>query len=157
VLDHVAVGPLAENPARKDAIPFIVALILHCQLDESARFGRIFPRRSHLACAQPNDRTPDPHRFARLQLDIADQSVALVEQADDRHPLAHRGRAFDAAHFLRHALGLRYLRRLVATALLGRRRPVAGTEREGGNDRQSQRRGQPRHGGAHSAPGRQAS
>jgi hypothetical protein len=128
VLDHVAVGPLAENPARKDAAPLVVALILYRQLDEGTRFGRIFPRRGLLARAQPNDRPADPQRFARLHLDIADQPVALVEQTDDGNTLAHRGRAFNAADFLRNAFGFGDLRRLVATARLGRRRLVAGSE-----------------------------
>src|SRR3546814_1625554 len=83
MLDHVAVGPLAENPARKDAAPFVVALVLHGQLDESPRFGRVFPRRGHLARAHPHDRAADAHRRAGLHLELADQPVALVEQADD--------------------------------------------------------------------------
>jgi hypothetical protein len=157
VLDDVAVGPFTENPARKDAIPFVVALILHRQLDKGAGFGRVFPRRSRLARAQANDRTADSRCVARLHLDIADQPVTLVEQADHRDAFTHRGRAFDAADFLRHAFGFRDLRRLVVTTRLGGGRPVAGDERNRHNRRQTQRRGPLRHGGAHSAPGRQAS
>src|SRR3546814_2972757 len=37
------------------------------------------------------------HRFAGLHLELANQAVALVEQADDGDALGHRGRAFDAA------------------------------------------------------------
>jgi len=59
MLDHIAVGPLAENPARKDAAPLVVALILHRQLHKSAGFGRIFPRRGLFARAQPDDRAAD--------------------------------------------------------------------------------------------------
>jgi len=51
VLDHIAIGPFAEDPARKDAVPFVVALILHRQLDEGAGFGRILPRRGLFAGA----------------------------------------------------------------------------------------------------------
>jgi hypothetical protein len=157
VLDHVAIGPLAKNPPRKDAIPFVVALVLYGQLDEGTRFGRIFPRRGRLACAQPDDRAADPRRFAGLHLDIADQAVALVEQADDGDALGHRGCAFDAADFLRHAFGFGDLRRLVVAAGFCGRRPVARAQRQRGHGRQSHRCGQPRHGSAHSAPGRQAS
>jgi hypothetical protein len=157
VLDDVAVRPLAENPARKDAIPFVVALILHRQLDEGASFGRILPRRGHLACAEPHDRAADARRFAGLHLEIADEPVTLVEQADDRDAVRHRGCAFDAADFLRHAFGFRDLRRLVAAARLGRRVPVAGAERQRGEHGQPGGRGQPGHRSAHSAPGRQAS
>jgi hypothetical protein len=156
VLDYVAVGPLTENPAREDAIPFVVALILHRQLDERACLGRIFPRRGLLARAEPYDRAADAGGFAGLHFEIADQPVALVEQADDGDTLGHRGRAFDTADFLRHPLRFGDLRRLVTTGV-GRRCPVASGERDGGNRRQPQRRGQPRHAGAHSAPGRQAS
>jgi len=157
VLDHVAVGPLAENPARKDPVPFVVALVLHRQLHERARLGRIFPRRRLLACAQPHDRAAHPRGIAGLHFEIADEAVALVEQADDGDAIGHRGRAFDAADFLWHAFGFGDLRRLVAAARLGRLGPVAGAERDGGDRRQSQRRGQPLHRSAHSAPGRQAS
>jgi hypothetical protein len=129
VLDHVAVGPLAKNPARKDAIPFVVALVLHRQLHERAGFGRIFPRRSLLACAQPHDRTADPRRFAGLHLEVADEPVTFVEQADHRDTLGHRGRALDPADFLRHAFGFGELRRLVGTARLRRRGAVAGAKR----------------------------
>ena len=157
MFDHIAVGPLAENPTGKDAAPFVVALILDGQLDEGARFGRIFPRRGLLARAQPDDRAADSYRFAGLHLDIANQPVSFVEQANHRDAFGHRRRAFDAADFLRHAFGFGNLRRLVATACFGCRRLVAGSKRNGGDRRQSQRRGQPRHGSAHSAPGRQAS
>jgi len=127
MLDHIAVGPLAENPARKDAAPFVVALVLHGELDESAGFGRVFPRRGHLARAHPHDRAADAHRFAGLHLELADQPVALVEQADHGDALGHRGRAFDAADFLRHAFGFRGGRDARAPRL--RRRPVACRQR----------------------------
>jgi len=141
VLDDVAVGPLAENPSRKDAIPFVVALILYGQLDKRARFGRVFPWRGRLARAQPDDRVADPRHIAGLHLEVADEPVALVEQADHRDTLGHRGCAFDAADFLRHAFGLGDLRCLVAPARLCRGRPVAGAERHGSENCQSGGRG----------------
>jgi hypothetical protein len=128
VLDDVAVGAFAENPARKDAAPFVVALILYRQLDESPGFGRIFPRRGLFARAQPDDRAADPRDFAGLHLELADQPVAFVEQADDGDALGHRGRPGDAADFLRHAFGFGDRRHRRAAIAL-RRRPVAGGER----------------------------
>lgn len=118
MLDHVTVGPFAEDPARKDAIPFVVALILHAKLDEGAGFRRILPRRGGFAGAQAHDRTTDADRFAGLHLDIANQPVALVEQTEHRDALVHRGRALDTANLLRHPFRLgRNLRALFARAL----------------------------------------
>jgi hypothetical protein len=154
VLDHVAVGPLAENPARKDAIPFVVALILHRQLDERTRFGRIFPRRRLFARAQPDDRAADACRFAGLHLEFADEPVAFVEQADDGYALGHRGRAFDAADFLPHAFGFGDGRDCGAATRF-RRCPVAGGQRGRGHKRDQRGRNLARHAGFHS--GRQAS
>jgi hypothetical protein len=137
MLDHVAVGPLPENPARKDAAPFVVALVLHRQLDESPRFGRVFPRRGHFARAHPHDRAADAHRRAGLHLEFANQPVALVEQADDGDALGHRRRAFDAADFLRHPFGFGGGRYGRAAARL-RRRPVACRQR-GRRDKRQER------------------
>jgi hypothetical protein len=125
VLDDVAVGPLAENPARKDAAPFVVALILHRQLHERAGFRRVFPGRGLLARTQPDDRAPDARRFAGLHFEFADQPVPLIEQADNRDALRHRGRALDAADFLRDAFGFGDGRHRRAAIALGRR-PIAG-------------------------------
>lgn len=157
MLDHVAIGAFLEQPARKDAIPFVVALILHRELDKGAGFGRIFPWRGRLARPQADDRAADTRRIAGLHLKVADQAVALVEQAEHRDTVGHRRRALDAADFLRHAFGLGDLRRLVAAARLARRRPVAGRERQRRHDGEAHGRGQARHENAHSAPGRQAS
>jgi hypothetical protein len=156
MLDDVAVGPLAENPARKDAAPLVVALILHRQLDERAGLGRIFPRRRLLARAQPHDRAPDPRHIAGLHLKIADQPVALVEQADDGDAIGHRGRPLDAADFLRHAFGFRDGRDGGAASRF-RRCPVAGSQRGRSQKRDQRGRNLARHAGCHSAPGRQAS
>jgi hypothetical protein len=153
VLDHVAFGPLAENPARKDAIPFVVALILHRQLDEGAGFGRVFPRRGLLAGAQADDRTAHARRIARLHLQLADQPVALVEQAEHRDAFGHRGRPLDPADFLRHAFGAHRL----GLVDLYRRAAVAGGEPRRREQRRKRDRKRAHHRAGHSAPGRQAS
>jgi hypothetical protein len=156
MLDHIAVGPFAEQPARKDAIPFVVALLLHAQLNESAGFGRVFPRRRRLARAQPHDRAADARDLAGFHLQLFDQSVAFVEQAEHRDALLHRRRTLDAADLLRHSPGLADLGRLFARAFA-----VAGllaTRKRGGGE-QRNKRGPAglRHARPHSAPGRQAS
>ncbi|MBE1527818.1 hypothetical protein GGC65_002274 [Sphingopyxis sp. OAS728] len=156
MLDDIAVGPLAEDPARKDAAPFVVALILHRQLDKRTRFGRIFPRRGLLARAQPHDRAADPRDIAGLHLEIADQPVALVEQADDGDTVGHRGRALDAADFLRHTFGFGDGRDGGAASRF-RGCPVAGGQRGRSQKRDQRGRNLARHAGLHSAPGRQAS
>jgi hypothetical protein len=152
MLDDVAVWPLAENPARKDAAPCVVALILHGQLNERAGFGRVFPRRGRLACPQAHDRAPDPRRFARLHLEVADQPVAFVEQADDRDPLGHRSRAFDPADLLRHPFRFGDRRHRRAAIALGRG-PIAARQR-GCREQRDQRGRNP---ARHYSPGRQAS
>ena len=156
MLDHIAVGAFAENPARKDPIPFVVALVLHGQLDKGARLGRIFPRRGRLARAQPHDRAADPRGIARPHLEFADEAVAFVEQADDGNALGHRSCALDAADFLRHAFGFCDGRDGGAAPRF-RRCPVAGGQRGRGQKRDQRSRNLARHAGRHSAPGRQAS
>jgi len=155
VLDHIAFGPFLEHPARKDAIPFVVALILHGQLHEGAGLGRVLPRRGLLAGAQPHDRAADARRFAGLHLQFAHQPVTLVEQAQHRDAFRHRGRALDAADLLRHVHGARGVRpaRLPVAAPPA----IAAGERSGRQQRGQDQGQRARHPAAHSAPGRQAS
>jgi len=156
VLDHIAFGPFLEQPARKDTIPFVVALILHGQLDEGTGFGRVFPWRRLFAGAQADDRATDPRGVAGLHLKLADQSVALVEQADHRDALFHRRRTFDAADFLPNTVRLGELRgglaRALAVAIA-----VARGQRGRRDQRQKRDTGELRPHEAQSAPGRQAS
>jgi hypothetical protein len=152
VLDDIAVGALAENPARKHPPPFVVPLILHRQLDERAGFGRVLPRRGFFASAQADDRAPDACRFARLHFELADQPVALVQQADDGDAIGHRGRALDPADFLPHAFGFGDGRNRGA-AIARRWRPVASRQRGRGQQRDQRGRNSARH----YSSGRQAS
>lgn len=156
MLDHVALGALLEDPAREDAIPFVVALILHRQLDEGAGFGRIFPRRGLFARAQPHDDAADARGLAGLHLQIADKSVALVEQAEHRDALVHRGRALDTADFLPNALGLGELRARLARPF-ATIAAIARAERRRREERQQRQTGKSAAHEAQSAPGRQAS
>jgi hypothetical protein len=90
VLDDVAVGPFLEQPARKDAVPLVVALFLHRQLDKGTGFGRRFPWWSRLARPQADDGAADARAVPRAHFQIADKAVAFVEQRHDRHALGHR-------------------------------------------------------------------
>ncbi|AHE53071.1 hypothetical protein NX02_06705 [Sphingomonas sanxanigenens DSM 19645 = NX02] len=62
------------------------------ELDEGAGQLLGLPRRGLLARAQADHRIADPHCLARLELDLARQAVALVEEADHRLALRHRRR-----------------------------------------------------------------
>jgi len=91
VLDDIAVGPFAEQPAGKGAPPFAVGAAAHVELHEGAGFLHIFPGRGGFARLQADDGVADAQRFARLHAEVAGQAVALVEQADDGGALGHRG------------------------------------------------------------------
>jgi hypothetical protein len=96
MLDDVERRRFLVDPARKDALPAAAGL-LHIQLDERAGQFLIFPRRAGFAGAQADDRVLDLDRLARLQGQIAYDAVALVEEAQNRHPLGHRRHSDDNA------------------------------------------------------------
>jgi hypothetical protein len=58
-------------------------------LDEGAGQLFLFPRRCRFAGEQPNGDVLDPHRLARPQREIADDSIALVEQPEHGDALSH--------------------------------------------------------------------
>jgi hypothetical protein len=97
-------------------------------LDEGAGQLLRLPRRRRLAGAQPHDHVLDPERLARLHDEIARQAVALVEQADHRHPVLHRRRA---GRFRDYGLGDVDDRRLAALLPAGRALVAAGDGGEG--------------------------
>jgi hypothetical protein len=92
VLDHVERRRFLVQPAGKDTGPAPVRL-LDIDLDESAGEFLQLPRRGRLAGAQAHDHVLPPHRLARVQSDVLDDAVALVEDAEGCDPLAHRGDA----------------------------------------------------------------
>src|SRR3546814_12119944 len=61
MLQHISLGPLLEHPARKDAIPFVLALILHGQPPAGSGYLRVPPRTGHVPGAQP----PEPPETRR--------------------------------------------------------------------------------------------
>jgi hypothetical protein len=151
MLDDIAVGPFLEQPAGKDAIPFVVALFLNRQLDESPGFRRRFPWRRGFAGAQADDDAPHPRTVAGAHFEIADQPVALVEEGDHRLSFGHGGRPRYASRLLRHGIGAADLR-----LDLRHGTPAIGALVASGKQRDQRRRtsGGPQ---AHSAPGRHAS
>ena len=59
-------------------------------MEEGAGELLILPRRSRLAGAQADDHIFYANRHSWLHPEIADDSVALVQKADDRDPVLHR-------------------------------------------------------------------
>lgn len=90
MLDDIAVGPFAEQPAGKIAAPLAVGTAAHVQLHEGAGFLHIFPGSRGLARLQADDGVADTQRLAGLHRQVAGQAVALVEQAYDGGALGHR-------------------------------------------------------------------
>jgi hypothetical protein len=66
MLDHIAFGPLTENPTGKLAIPFLVARLKNDQLNERASFRIILPRRGLFASLQADDGIANTLLFAGL-------------------------------------------------------------------------------------------
>jgi hypothetical protein len=63
---------------------------LNVKLDERSGQFLIFPRRSRLAGTQPHDGVVHADGLTGFQGNIADNAVALVEQAQNRDALSHR-------------------------------------------------------------------
>jgi len=146
VLDHVERWRVLEQPSRKGADPFRrrggrrAAGDEHLQ--ESSGFGRDFPWRGPLARRQPDDDIADPARFAGLHLDVLSKIVALVQQADGRHPLLAGGAEAGVDHCgrfePRQVLGHFRFRRALLTRLAR-----AGRKRRQQRQRKDCRRGGP--------------
>jgi hypothetical protein len=122
VLDDVQRRRFLVEPAGEDAAPFLVSS-LHIDLDEGA--GQLFrlPRRRRFAGAQTHGDILPPRRLAGMKRDVADDSVALVEDGKHGDALRHR----------RHARLVRVDRRTLASRfilLLGA--ALACRERAGG-------------------------
>ena len=62
---------------------------LHIELDEGASQLLIFPRCAGFAGAQANHRVAHANRLSGPQREVADDAVALVEEAKNRDPLRH--------------------------------------------------------------------
>jgi len=132
--------------------------LLDEDLDESAGLRRVLPRRGALAGGELDDDVVDPDRFARLELEVAGQVVALVEQAERGDALGERG---DPLLVLgRGALGHRRLGgfRLVLPLQGDARRQVRLAVAAGQDKRRSEQQGKAANGHRRvQSPGVQAS
>jgi len=132
VLNHVQPRRIAEQPARKHLLPAQgigdLRTLLDKDLNKGARFLRAFPRLGLFAARQLDHDIADAPRLAHFQDDILLLIVALVEQAERRHPILDRGAELIldrlgggiARHRLGHVGGLR----------LGLGRTAASRERQ---------------------------
>ncbi len=66
-------------------------MIEHDQLHEGPGFLGRFPLGGAFAGAQADDGAADADALTGFERDVADKSVALVEQAEDGDPLGHLG------------------------------------------------------------------
>lgn len=89
MLDDVERRAFLIHPARKYPAPIAVRT-LDVELDERPGEPLGLPRRSRIAGAKPDQRILGADRLAGLEREIADDTIALVEQGDHRHPLGHR-------------------------------------------------------------------
>jgi hypothetical protein len=89
VLDDVERWRFLVEPAGEHPLPALVGL-LHVDLDEGAGQLLLLPRRGRFAGAKPDDHVLPPRRLARVESDVLDDPVALVEDAEHGHPLCHR-------------------------------------------------------------------
>jgi hypothetical protein len=122
MLDDVERGTFLVEPAREDPAPILVRP-LHVDLDEGARQLLAFPRRRRLAGAQADDDVLDADRLPRLQSQILDDAVALVEQAEHGDALGHRRHARLVGGRLGNldGDGIAFRRLVIALAAAGKR------------------------------------
>ena len=152
MLDDVERRRFLVEPAREDPLEAAVA-IADVELDEGAGELLRLPRRGGLAGPEADHDVADAKRLAGLELDVARDAVALVEQADHRHPLRHRrGAGRDSGH------GLGNIDRLRLSLVVAADGPVlpplvARRHRQQAGEQERKPAG-PRY---HSCPGAQAS
>jgi len=94
VLNHIERRVVLEQPAGKHLVPGqplgCASTFFYVELDERTGLGRIFPRWGVLTGRDTNNDVADALRFATLELQVLDDVVALVEQADRCHPVLDR-------------------------------------------------------------------
>jgi hypothetical protein len=88
MLDDVERRRLLVEPAREYTAPLLVRL-LNVDLDERAGQLLFFPWGRRLACAQAHEEILPARRLAGVKRDVLHDPVALVENAEHRHPLRH--------------------------------------------------------------------
>jgi hypothetical protein len=132
VLDDIERWRFLVEPAREDPLPALVDL-LDVELDERSGERWRFPWRGGFARPQPDDRIAHPQRLPRLHCQVANDAVALVEQADHRDPLGHRRLAdiLQRGPFAR--VDQRRLRLLVVGGAIASAKQRGGDEQERGS------------------------
>jgi hypothetical protein len=151
VLDDIAFGPILEQPARKDAIPFVIALFLHGQLNKGTGFRGRFPWRGAFTGAQPNNGAANARAVAGAHFQITHEPITFVEQRDHRDPVGHRSGPCDPAALFGHCPGAGNFGFDFGNSLTAIGRAVAARQR------QQQHCANPDRPACHPASGRQAS
>ena len=134
MLDDVERRTFPVNPAREYPVPVLVRA-LDVDLDEGAGQFFALPRRRRLAGAQADDDVLDPDRLAGLQRQVANDAVALVEQAQHGDPLGHRRDPRLIGGGARHGDrdGIAFARLLEAAVAAGQRREQGQCNRAPGH------------------------
>jgi hypothetical protein len=88
MLDDVERRRFLVEPAREYPGPIAVRP-LDVDLDEGAGQLLLLPRGAGLAGAKPHDHVLPARRLARMQRDVLDDAVALVEDSENRDALPH--------------------------------------------------------------------
>ena len=117
---------------------------MNFQLQKSPGQLFVFPRRGRLTGTKPNDGITDLDGLARLQGQVPDDSVALVQQADNSNPVGHGRNPCLLTRRKRRLLGAARLTRLLLILL-----PAAAEQQPCKSDARSE--------GAHFYSGFQAS
>jgi hypothetical protein len=97
VLDDVQRRRFLVEPSGKDALPLLIRL-KHVDLHERSGELLLLPRCRGFAGAQVDEHVLPPHRLARVQCDVLDDAVALVEDSENRDALRHRRHAGLVGH-----------------------------------------------------------
>jgi hypothetical protein len=95
MFDDVERRTLLVQPSREDALPASPGL-LDVQLHEGSGKALILPRSGRVAGTQANHRVAETDRLSRLERDVANDPVALVEQPEDSNTLRHWRHTGDA-------------------------------------------------------------
>src|SRR4029078_5009258 len=92
VLDHIERRRFLVEPAREAPVPALVRLL---NVDLHERTGKLLllPGGRGLAGAQAHEKILPPRRLARVKRERLHDSIALVENAQDRNALGHRRHA----------------------------------------------------------------
>jgi hypothetical protein len=92
MLDHVERRRFLVEPAGEHPAPALVGAF-DVDLDERSGELLLLPGGGGFARSKAYDHVLPPRRLTRVQRDVLDDAVALVEDSEDRDPLQHRRHA----------------------------------------------------------------